>query len=318
MAGVLATTAATAGGPASAAPLAGQVPGQARALAGVPAREGVTPAPTSFKVATFNVLGASHTPPGGKRASGTVRIGYAHQLLWKHRVDVAGFQELQASQLATFLTVTKGHWAVYPGVSGKRIDSENSIGWRTDRFDLVQSTMLTIPYFNGQPRAMPLVLLREKTTGMMAYFTNYHNPAETAKYRNQGKWRLAASKIEIALQNQLAPSGLPRFVTGDMNERAPYFCRVTAAAPLKAARPTSVWKNGTCSAGKPRAVDWILGATKVAFSRYDEDRSDLVDKTTDHPVITATATVDPASLPRAFAPTPPAPVVPALSWKGVG
>ena len=281
------------------------------------AARAAAPKPATFQVASFNVLGASHTPEGNKRASGATRIVWAHQLLVKHGVDVAGFQEMQASQLTKFLAITDGKWATYPGLSGKRIDSENSIGWRTARFELVQSTMLNIPYFNGNPRAMPLVLLRDKKTGVMAYFTNYHNPAETAKYKNQGKWRVAASKIEIALQNQLAPRGLPRFVTGDMNERADYFCRVTAAAPLKAARPTSVWKHGTCSAGKPRAVDWILGAKKVTFSGYNEDRSALDEKTTDHPVITTSVTVDPARLPRAFASTPPAPIVPAVSWQGL-
>jgi hypothetical protein len=270
--------------------------------------------PAHFTVSSFNVLGASHTKAGGKRASGARRIVWVHQLLTRHHVDVAGFQEMQASQLTKFLSITKGDWAVYPGLRHKRIDSENSIGWRTDKFVLVQATTVKIPYFNGKPRAMPLVLLRDKTSGMMAYFANFHNPAETKQYRHQGHWRSEATRVEVALQNQLYGRGLPRFMTGDMNDRASYFCRVARHAPVIAARPKTYVKDGKCYANKPRAVDWILGARKVTFSNYFEDRSPLVDKTTDHPVISSDVTVDPTRLPRAWATTPPAPVVPQVTY----
>jgi hypothetical protein len=261
-----------------------------------------------FTVSSFNVLGASHTPPGGRRASGAIRIGYASRLLTRHHVDVVGFQELQASQLTRFLALTAGTWAVYPGLHGARkVDSENSVGWRTGTFDLVSATTVNIPYFDGHPRAMPVVLLREKSSGMLAYFANFHNPGDTSRYRHQARWRLAATEVEIALQRRLAATGIPRIMTGDMNDRAAYFCRVTAGAPLKAARPTSVRKNGVCSAGRPRAVDWILGSHRVTFGGYVEDRSALVARTTDHPVIVSDVTVDPARFPNAWAATPSVP-----------
>ena len=56
---------------------------------------------------------------------------------------------------------------------------------------------------------MPVVLLRDEATGLMVYFANFHNPADTAQYRNQGNWRAEATRIEIALQNQLAPHRHP-------------------------------------------------------------------------------------------------------------
>jgi hypothetical protein len=264
--------------------------------------------PGTFTVSSFNVLGASHTPPGGKRAPGTTRIRWVNRLLVRHHVDVAGFQELQTSQLRKFLSITAGTWGVYPGGWLKPQDSENSIGWRKAKFRLVQATTVNIPYFNGHPRAMPVVLLRERSSGMMTYFTNYHNAAETSQYHNQGKWRVAASRIEAALQRALARRGIPRILTGDMNERADYFCRVTALAPLKAARPTSRWRHGVCEADKPRAVDWILGSRRAVYTNYIEDRSPLVDKTTDHPVIVSDVSVDPSRLPAGWAKTPPTPV----------
>ena len=45
--------------------------------------------------------------------------------------------------------------------------------------------------------------------------------------------------------------------------------------------------NGRCLAGRPRAVDWIFGSQGVEFTGYFEDRSRLVDLTTDHPVLVA-------------------------------
>lgn len=55
-----------------------------------------------------------------------------------------------------------------------------------------------------------------------------------------------------------------------------------------------------CRAGRPRAVDWIFGSTGVRFDGYTEDRSPLVDRTTDHPVIVSGVTVDSETFPRAI------------------
>jgi hypothetical protein len=272
------------------------------------------PQPGHFRVASFNVLGASHTKPGGKRASGTTRIVWANQLLERHNVDVVGFQELQAVQYSKFMDITNGAWAAYPGLQLKKLDSENSIAWRTDKFDLVYATTVDIPYFDGVPRAMPVVLLRDKASQMLTYFANFHNPADTAAHRHQAHWRSIATDIEIKLQNQLMGTGVPRVMTGDMNDRAPYFCTVTAGAALHAARPNTYRRNGVCHADKPRAVDWILGARNATYSNYVEDRSHLVDITTDHPVIVSDVDVKPSAMPNGWLATPPPPFVPRVSW----
>ncbi|MFL6134031.1 MAG: endonuclease/exonuclease/phosphatase family protein [Nocardioidaceae bacterium] len=270
------------------------------------------PQPANFTVSSFNVLGSSHTPPGGSRAVGTTRIVWANQLLDHHHVDVVGFQELQTDQATKFLSITPGKWALFPGVTSVKRNSDNSIGWRTDKFDLVQATTVNIPYFDGNPRAMPVVLLRHKATGALGYFMNYHNPGDTRAHPNQGTWRSEATRVEMALSNQLVASGIPRFVTGDMNDRAPYFCRATKETPLKAARG-GYWRDGVCYANKPRAVDWIFGSQRAAFSNYVEDRSALVAKTTDHPVIVSDVRISPSALPKAYEATP-APVVPAVTY----
>ena len=244
------------------------------------------PPELDFHLTTFNMLGASHTGRGGNHhgfATGRRRAAGAVALLARHRTDVAGFQELQGPQLAALERNTNMDF--YPGFSLGHLGTDNSIGWRRDSWVAVQKHTVRIPYFNGGARAMPVVLLRNISTGIEAWFTNFHNPAETARFHHQGRFRVRATDIEAALANKLIATGLPVFITGDMNERAPYFCRLTSKAPMVAARGGT--NNGRCLPGRPRAVDWIFGSQGVQFTGYVEDRSHLVDITTDHPVVTA-------------------------------
>jgi hypothetical protein len=280
------------------------------------------PPTARFTISSFNLLGSSHTPVGGKRAVGTTRMVWAKTLLDRHHVDVAGFQEMQSDQYLRFMQLTAATdpvthapltdpetglpvptWGVYPGLSLRKRDSENSIAWRLDKFDLVQSTTFTIPYFDGNPRPMPLVLLRDKASGMLFYVANVHNPADTKQYRHQQKWRTLAKQVEASLQNQLSSTGIPRLFTGDMNERATFFCSMVSTAPVKAARG-GTYRKGVCDAKKPRAVDWVVGSHKATFSGYYEDRSPLVAKTTDHPVISTDVTFDSTRFPAALGPEP--------------
>ncbi|MEO5709061.1 MAG: endonuclease/exonuclease/phosphatase family protein [Nocardioidaceae bacterium] len=239
-----------------------------------------------FTISSFNVLGASHTSGSGKRpgmAGGRVRASRAADLVRRHGSDVVGFQELQGVQLATLQRQSAMDF--WPGFAIRSRDTENSIGWRRDKFTAVEKRVVYIPYFNGRPRAMPLVKLRSNDTGVEAWFANFHNPADTSRYHNQQRFRNRATGVEIRLARQLAASGTPFFITGDMNERAEYFCALAGNAPVVAARGGS--HDGGCQANRPRAVDWIFGVKddNVTFSGYFEDRSHLVDITTDHPVV---------------------------------
>jgi len=294
-----------AGVPATGATVAADAAGAAGTGTGTDAGTGAGTAPaastrsTDFVLSSFNVLGASHTRHGGRgRAPGVVRIRGAAELLARHDVDVAGFQELQHEQARALQAATGGGYALYPGAGAR--DSDNSIGWRTSRFGLVRATTLSVPYFDGHHRQMPVVLLRDRASGLQAWFGNFHNPAETSRYHHQQRWRTEATYLEAALARRTAATGVPLFVTGDMNERADFFCRFTAAAPgMVAARGGSNGPGG-CLAGRPRAVDWVLGSRGVVFSGYDEDRSHLVDITTDHPVVSTRVHLDSATFPSSL------------------
>jgi hypothetical protein len=264
------------------------------------------PPVAEFTVSSFNLLGSSHTKSHGHSpgmASGPQRIPGALAVLNGHGVTVAGLQEFQPDQRATFARQAQG-WAMYPGLSLGRRAGENSVAWRTDTWELVKPALIDIPYFNGRIRPMPYVLLRHVESGVLAYFSTFHNPANIGG--NMQRFRSEATRRQINLFNQLEATGIPQFVTGDMNERTEYFCRVTGATPLIAAAGGS--NNGGCVPPKPTQIDWIFGSPGVAFSRYVIDRSPLVRRSSDHPAIVATVTVDALKYPKAYQPV--APIVP--------
>ena len=245
----------------------------------VPAPTTAAPGTTSdasaqFRLSSFNVLGSSHTRNGARgRAPGVVRIHGAAQLLARHDVDVVGFQELQSDQARELLRATGGAYSLYPG-AGPGKDSDNSIGWRSSQWQLVQATTESIPYFNGHHRRMPVVLLRHRASGIEAWFGNFHNPAETSQYHHQQRWRTEATRLEAALANRLQATGVPLFITGDMNERAPYFCRLTGAAPsMRAARGGSNGAGG-CRVGQAarRRLDPRLPGRRVQRVRRGPHR----------------------------------------------
>ncbi|WP_167880536.1 endonuclease/exonuclease/phosphatase family protein [Nocardioides guangzhouensis] len=244
--------------------------------------------PYSFTIATFNVLGHSHTKPGGNRkgyASSATRMGWAVGLINGQSADIVGLQEFQQPQFNNFVGRTGGAWGVWPGMAVGNLGVENSIAWRKDVFTAVQTQTVGIPYFGGQERRMPYVLLQHNATGQRLWVANFHNPADTADHGQNGGSRRAATAREIALANELSASGYPVFFTGDFNDRADYFCPLTANTTLKAANGGS---TGSGCAPPPRMqVDWIFGSDAVSFSGYRVIDGGLVNRTSDHPLVAA-------------------------------
>jgi len=241
---------------------------------------------TTFNVSSFNVLGASHTVNGARgKASGVTRIRWAASLLRGNGVSVAGLQEFQLPQAAAFRGAA-GEYAQYPGSGGGNMGVQNSIVWNTGVWEMVEGGTSAIPYFKG-PVPMPHVLLRHRVTGQQVWFMNYHNPADVRG--PAGGKRYTATAMEAALANRLMADGTPVIMTGDFNDREPFFCHVSRSAPLHSSN--GGYYNGGCVMPRPADVDWILGSPKVEFSNHITDRSALVSRTSDHPMIRATVTI---------------------------
>jgi endonuclease/exonuclease/phosphatase family metal-dependent hydrolase len=255
-------------------------------------------APTTFRVSTFNVLGASHTGTGGNKrgwAPAATRMSYAVSILRAYDVDVVGLQEFEESQYRSFVARTGGAWGVYPGLGGDPSAVRNSIAWRTDTWEYVSATTFEIPYFRGNRVPIPSVRLRNIASGQEVYFVNTHNPATTGRWGDNERWRDAATAIQLSHIAQLQAQHFPVVLTGDFNERDEVFCRVTAAGTLRAANGGSV--GAGCAPPPHMDVDWIFGSTGIAFSNFVSTKAGLVPRATDHPFVVADAAIPPLPSP---------------------
>ena len=239
-----------------------------------------------FTVASFNVLGASHSDNGGhasRFAAGTTRMSWTVGLIQRLGIDVIGMQEFQPPQATAFNRQTGNAFSYYP--SG----SPNVVAWRTSVFDRVDARPNLTPYINGLRVPMPAVRLRHKATGVDVWVMSAHNAASLARTGNNDRWRAVAREQQVRLTRQLRAGGTPVIMTGDMNEREPYFCRYTASGDMRAAAGGGT--GGRCQ--PPPAslarIDWVFGSRDISFSGYRAVKDGVVKRTSDHPLIVADA-----------------------------
>ena len=242
---------------------------------------------TGFNVASFNLLGASHTARSSRFATYKPRLDRAVTLMNRYKLDVVGTQEFQETTQFDYF-VAKGYsktWgAHYWNPAGKARDTENAIIWRKSKMEFVSGSTFDIPYFNGNTRHVPAVLLREKSSGRTAYFLNVHNPANVRG--NAAGWRAKAIKIERAKIIELRKTGRPVFITGDFNDRREAFCPLTAGKLTIS--PNSVPRM-TCVYPRQTSIDWIFAAGQTRFSYYLRDTYSQRANISDHPVVRARA-----------------------------
>ena len=92
----------------------------------------------------------------------------------------------------------------WPGFAMRRRDTENSIGWRRDKFVAVEKHTVRDPLLQRQPAGDAATSSSGSLdTGLEAWFANFHNPADTARYHHQQRFRDRATGVEIALANRL-------------------------------------------------------------------------------------------------------------------
>jgi endonuclease/exonuclease/phosphatase family metal-dependent hydrolase len=239
-----------------------------------------------FLVASFNVLGASHTARSKVYATGNTRINRATTMLNTRKIDVVGTQEFQETQFDYW--VSRGNlntWgAYYWDPAGRKRDTENALIWRKSTMEFVSGTTFDIPYFNGNIRHVPAVLLRERATGRTAYFMNVHNPANTKG--NAAVYRARAIRIEKQKIIDLRATGRPVLFTGDFNDRQKAFCPLTQNKLTIS--PNSI-PAMACAYPRQTSIDWIFAAGQVRFSNFLRDTYTQTARISDHPIVQARA-----------------------------
>ena len=243
----------------------------------------------SFRVASFNLLGDSHTGPGGNKPGfpdAGPRMDMAIAALRNSDVDVVGFQEMESSQYNMF-SARAGEYSLYPGLAMGDKSVRFNIAWRSSVWQMVDAHTLSIPYAGGSRIEMPVVLLESIATGRRAWFANFHNPADTPNLGNNGRWRAEAAGIEISHLTALhQEQDIPVIATGDYNEREEIFCRFTAGGVFTAAAGGS--NSGGCLPPSGMQVDWIFGSSGVDFDNYYITG---VGNASDHNMVNAGATL---------------------------
>lgn len=266
-----------------------------------------------FQVGSFNALGASHTDgrhperPGWRNSA--ARIRDAGALFLAHGLDIVGVQEFQPRQQAAFRAAYGDTYDVLVGDGPGR---PNGVVWRRSRFALVSTSMVTVPYFWGQPTPMPLVTLQDRRTGRLLMVLSVHNPADT--HGNAQRWRDAATAHELTTLSALraAHPGTPVLWLGDMNDHATFFCAATAGGVFHAAAGGGNDASG-CLMPDYFGIDWVLGSRNLAFSGWTVDRSTQDRRISDHPMVFSTAVLGTQAAPTPV-PAVPGPVtVPGVS-----
>ena len=245
----------------------------------------------SFNVATFNLLGNSHTNGRGGFRSGTSRMKGARAYLKKHNVTLAGAQELERKQAAAFLKQTRGKWGMVgaPSRSGKSTDTRNSVIYKKSRFTVAKASYVPITYFHGKRVNVPLVKLKSKTSRKTFWILNTHNPADMRG--SNRKWRAVSVSRQLKRIHRLESRGKTVLYVGDMNAKQEFFCRATRSGVLKSASGGSSGKR--CRYPKANGIDWVLGTKDVQFRKWRSDKSTRAKGVSDHPIVVAQATLRP-------------------------
>lgn len=222
----------------------------------------------TFRVATLNWLGHSHTEPNGNKygkfGRSSERTPRVVKVLKNHpHISVVLCQEFQSEQQKQFLDATDDMWGIHESI-------DNAVIWKKELWDCIERHFLEIPYFYGHMRKMPYVLLKHKKTGQLIWFYSSHNPANTRGEASQ--WRIAGWKKEAELFTLLNKTH-PVVSGGDRN---------------------ATYKNYSPWVRKARrviiasaAIDYIEGSRNLKKLYEKVLRNERIQASTDHPLVIA-------------------------------
>lgn len=243
---------------------------------------------TSFRVATYNVLGFHLTQPGGGRpgwGNGASRVAAGKAKLEASGVDIVVLNEFESPQANVFTSDPEWtlHRAVPNNVFRDGNTNGNAIAFKTADWKILETTEILVPY--KTTLHMPVVMLENLDTGAVIRVIGVHNPASTAKAGNQQGARNTAKALEIAAIQELRAQDpdVPIVIAGDMNERDTLYCSFSSTGILQASAGGTV---GSCATPRHGPVDWIFSTLDLDFTAQYIDQS-FLGRISDHPLVLA-------------------------------
>ncbi len=257
-------------------------------------------AAVSFKIGTYNLLGASHTDPGGDTQaydSYDVRMTRAVKIMKDNGFEVAGLQELESKQRTKLLQLAGDTYDIYPttDITTNRF-SENSIIWDKSKFSLEEGGKTTIAYNATLDRDIPWVKLKDKGSGQTFYVFNTHDPVNKVN----ADFRVKDARIHLTDLEGKLQTGSPVFMTGDFNSSYSVtsddlsdrslltYCILTSTGKIKDSYDAFKGRDGACPTTDLNAIDHVYLSNDVSVSSWDHisDVSDKKARASDHaPVI---------------------------------
>lgn len=179
--------------------------------------QGTTEGGSTFRIASYNVLGAHHTAPGGnsKLPPWNERIPKVVENIQSKNIDIIGFQEFEPAQRK----YVESHLSDYERTTwGKEADG---IMWRTScssdtdcaSFTKVDQGTWQSNYFGGTTQE-PWVKLKDNVTGQELYVMNVHDPIDKGEGNANIRYENALKHLELIKKLQ---NDAPVVFTGDFN-----------------------------------------------------------------------------------------------------
>ena len=243
-------------------------------------------------VGTLNILGAGHTD--NQAGGGNEKAGYA---TWDKRlpgalsaienagVTIAGLQEVHGPQAKALADRYSAKWGMYPATG----NTQNKVIWDRGSWEMTDSRLVQIPYFDGKDVGMPVVQLTgaadSVNAGQVIWVWSIHNPANTQG--NAAGHRKEALRRQLATMTELAATGTPAVILGDFNDgkdgQNSSHCVLTPEL-------SNAFGGSAEPCKKPKQdapIDHIYGAN-LTWASAEVDNSTQANKIADHPLVTAT------------------------------
>jgi endonuclease/exonuclease/phosphatase family metal-dependent hydrolase len=239
-------------------------------------------------VGTLNILGAGHTDKPGERPGYDTwdkRLPGAISAIENAGVTIAGVQEVHGPQAKALADRYSAKWGMYPATG----HTQNKVIWDRSSWEMTDSRLVQIPYFNGKDVGMPVVQLTgtpdSVNAGQVIWVWSIHNPANT--HGNAAAHRKEALRRQAATMSELVATGTPSVILGDFNDgkdgQNSSHCVLTpelSNAFGGAAEP--------CKKPKQDApIDHVYGGN-LTWASARVDKSTQANKIADHPLVIAT------------------------------